>query len=225
MKKGMIELVENFIDSKLRQVHTMLPGKIVNYDEVQRKATIKMLIRLRTVEGTVLSIPEINNVPVIFPSGQNFSLTWPLEKNDGVEVRFSEEGLGAFLKGKTEVDGDSFARFVLTDAVCQPGLNSFKNIPVSKATIKADKNGNININNGDEGAARLNDDVKSTIVEDSTYWNWLVGFVNVFLAFVPVPGDGGAALKAAMVAYIIANPVPLSLLSKIIEASGSVNIG
>lgn len=173
MKKGWVQITEDFIDSKLRHVHTMLPGKIVNYNEDQRKATVKLLIKLRTVEGELLSVLPIDNVPVVFPSGKNFSITWPLEKDDGVEVRFSEEGLGAFLNSKIEVDGDSFARFALTDAICTPGLHSFKSIPDAKATIEIDKNGNIDINKGSKGAAREDDTIVITAVTDPAFFTYL----------------------------------------------------
>lgn len=173
MKKGFAEIVEDFVDSKLRHVHTMLPGKIVNYDADERKATVQILIKLRTVENELLTVPPISNVPVIFPSGKNFNMIWPLEKEDGVEVRFSEEGLGNFLQLAVEADGDSLARFSLTDAVCTPGLHSFKSIPDSKGTIEIDKDGNIDINKGSKGAAREDDTIEITAVTDPTFFIYL----------------------------------------------------
>lgn len=146
-RKGIVQIFEDFVDSILRKVHTTLPGQIETYNEDDKIAKVKILVRLRMVDGEILSIPPIENVPVIFPIVKGFSLEFPLEKGDGVEVRFCEEGLGAFLKGKTEVDGDSFARFALTDAICTPGLWSPKSRPAKpKATIKIDKDGNINFN-------------------------------------------------------------------------------
>ena len=84
-------------------------------------------------------------MPVIFPSSGKFSLLFPLNRNDGVEIRFSEEGIGAFLKGTVEVDADSFARFAMADAVCTPGLWSFKNVPDSGSTIEVESSGKIKI--------------------------------------------------------------------------------
>jgi hypothetical protein len=61
-------------------------------------------------------------------------------------ILFSEEGIGAFLDGQTEVAADSLARFALTDAICIPGLFPKKRIPSFQATIEIDSSGNISLN-------------------------------------------------------------------------------
>lgn len=73
-----------------------------------------------------------------------------------------------------------------------------------------------------KGVGRQGDEVKSTAAEDATAWNWLTGFVNVFQTWVVVPNDGGAALQAAMNAYIAGAPVPSSLTGKITGCSAHV---
>jgi hypothetical protein len=60
-------------------------------------------------------------------------------------ISFSEEGIGGFLKGSVEVTADSFARFAMTDAVCTPGLWSFKNVPTSGSVIEISSTGAITI--------------------------------------------------------------------------------
>ncbi len=81
--------------------------------------------------------------------------------------------------------------------------------------------------NPTKGAARETDPTISTGAEDTTFWNWLAGLVNVFLippggAWTVVGGDGGAALQTAMTAYLLANPVPTQLIGKISAASTKV---
>lgn len=84
----------------------------------------------------------------------------------------------------------------------------------------------INLNKGSFGAARKEDKVKSTMAEDSTFWQWLQGFISVFQSsWNPVPNDGGAALKTALATYLSSNPVPSELSGKIIDGSQSVKIG
>jgi hypothetical protein len=146
-KKDLTEdIFSKYVESILKNVHTCLPGKIESYDKSKRKAKVKVLIKYRTDLETELKIPPIDNVPVIFPSGANFTLEWSLKKNDGCLVLFSEEGIGNYLNGTNqEVSSDSYARFQLTDAICLPGLFSFKGIPSSKNTIEIDESGNINI--------------------------------------------------------------------------------
>jgi len=72
------------------------------------------------------------------------------------------------------------------------------------------------------GVARETDPTISTSAEDATYWAWLSGFAGVFTSWTPVPNDGGAALKAAMIAYITTNPVPSQLAGKIDDGSAVV---
>lgn len=95
----------------------------------------------------------------------------------------------------------------------------------SEGDITIEAKNNVIINKGVNGAARKEDLVKSTSVEDQKFWVWLSGFINVFNAWVPVPNDGGSALKTALTTYLTANPVPSDLTGKIIEGSKSVKIG
>jgi len=71
---------------------------------------------------------------------------------------------------------------------------------------------------GGAGAAkevvRKGDATLSDSSTDGTFWTWLAGFSDVIESWTTAPNDGGAALKAAMIAYITANPVPTSLTGK-----------
>lgn len=187
------DIFSKYVETALKNVHTCLPGRIESYTKSQRKAKVKVLIRYRTDLETEIEIPPIDNVPVIFPSGKNFTLEWPLEKNDGCLVLFSEEGIGNFLNSTNqEVDPDSYARFQLTDAICLPGLFSFKGVPNSKATIEIDSSGNININNGTKGAVREGDSVitKFSVLDNTAWHTWFLA-IN---ALVPgYPGVAGTA--------------------------------
>jgi hypothetical protein len=74
-------------------------------------------------------------------------------------------------------------------------------------------------------AARQEDTTVSSSAEDAAFWGWLSGFISVFQSWVPVPSDGGAALKAALTAYLTANPTPTEMAGKIDSGSNQVEIG
>jgi len=95
----------------------------------------------------------------------------------------------------------------------------------TKTLVSINEDNNINIGDGAKGSARKDDEIKSTSSEDSTYWTWLSGLVNILMTWTVVPADGGAALKAAVVAYIATSPVPSSLTGKITKASSTVKVG
>lgn len=80
-------------------------------------------------------------------------------------------------------------------------------------------------NTGFQPAARQEDATTSSSTEDSTYWAFWTGLIGVFKAWVPVPNDGGAALKTALTVFFGANPTPTSQTGKINAGSDQVQIG
>jgi hypothetical protein len=183
MKEGIVEVLDLWLDSRLKNVHTILPAKIESYSgHDKRKAQVKIQVRFRTVDGQILTIDPIDDVPVIFPSSGKFSLLFPLNKGDGCLVAFSEEGIGNFLKSTTEVDADSLARFQLSDAICIPGLWSFKNVPSSTSTIEIDDSGNVNINGSPD--VNINGDTRNLVshTELNSALQILVAAINATFA-------------------------------------------
>jgi hypothetical protein len=208
-KEGTVDILDIWLQSRLKDVHTVLPGTIeVYYGHSQRKARVKVGVQTRTKKDTRLTIPPIDNVPVMFPSSQGFKFLFPLKKGDGCLILFSEEGIGAWLKGRTEVAADSLAKFSLTDAICVPGLWSFKNVPnEEKGSIIVDDQGNININQGTKGVARKDDAIVSNAATDTTYEAWRL----IFNTWATGLGLG--------------TPMPASRTGKIIGGSTSVKAG
>ena len=126
----MTETLERFFDNKLNSIHTMIPAKIVEYyGHGERKCKVKPLVKLRTAQNQLVEIKPIDDVPVIFPGTVEVGLLFPIRKDDGVMLIFSECSLGNFLNGSGEVDADDMSRFTLADCVAVPGLWSFKDAP------------------------------------------------------------------------------------------------
>lgn len=153
MKENIVDVFNAWLDSHLERIHTAIPGKIESYSgHSDRKAKVKPLIKLKTSQGASLTIPPIENVPVIFPSSNTFNLLYPLKKGDNCLIVFSEVGIGNYLNGKgvNDVEPDDLSRFSLTDAICIPGLWPFSSTPSSvKATIEVDDSGNVSVDGGD----------------------------------------------------------------------------
>lgn len=150
MKENIVDVFNQWIDSRLERIHTLIPGKIESYSgHTIRKAQVKPLVKLKTTQGTSLSIPPIENVPVIFPSSPSFNFLFPLPAGTGCMIGFMEAGIGNFLNGQgsIEVEPDDLNRFALTDAVCIPGLFPFSQVPKTpKSTIEIDDSGVIKLN-------------------------------------------------------------------------------
>ena len=206
--EGPVESLDLWLESRLRNVHTCLPGTIDKYyGHSTRKAKVKPMVKLRTVTGEILTIPAIDDVPVQFPGSATFQFLFPLKKNDGCLILFSEEGIGAFLKGRAEVNSDDFARFQFTDAICIPGLWSFKSVPGSpKSTIEIDDSGNINLNGSTKGVARLDDTTINNAITDPVFEIWRLAF-NVWAGTTGGP------------------PMPSTRAGKIDSSSNTVKAG
>lgn len=128
--KDLSRVLNEWFDNKLFEIHTHIPGKIVSYSATERKAKVQPLIKIRDNNNDTFQIDPIDNVPVIFPSTAKFNLVFPLEKDDGCLLLFSEVSLGNYLNGKGNiVDADDSNRFELTDCICIPGLWGLKNTP------------------------------------------------------------------------------------------------
>ena len=160
------DIFAQWLDAKMKAVHTDIPGEIQSYDESTKKATVKPLIKLRTNQDDILTIPPIDNVPVMMFIVKGFALDFPLEKGDGGLIIFAEEGIGDFLNGKVEVTADDFSRFNLTDAIFLPGLWGFNNRPESRSKISIDSDGNINVTAPTGTSISLGDNPAKQLVND-----------------------------------------------------------
>ena len=150
MIEGIVDTLQKFLDSRLLNVHTMLPGTITKYSgHTDRKATVLPMVKTKLLNGSDLPIQPIDNVPVVFPSSNTFSLLFPVKAGDGCIIIFSEAGIGNYLSGAGEVkEADDLSRFSLTDAVCVPGLWPFSLAPTNTnlSTIEINDAGIIAIN-------------------------------------------------------------------------------
>jgi len=167
MKKDPYQIMIEFLDAYLQDVHTSIPGEIISYDAALRKATVKPLVKMKHWDGSDAEHQNITNVPVIFPSCGNFALLFPLQQGDSLLLCFSENGIGKYLKSGTLSNADTLNRFSLNDCVALPGLHSFAkvskpsnyieytdqgalDIVTSKGSVKIDAAGNVVMNDGTE---------------------------------------------------------------------------
>jgi len=156
------EILDIWLDSRLRRVHTILPGKIVEYDYTTRKAKVKPLIKMKMRDNTNLSIDPIDNVPVLIYGTNKANIYIPIKKDDGVLLLFSESPMGNYLNSTTEQEADDLRRFNLADCIAIPGLWSFKSVPT------APDNGNDFFINFQDAKITIKDKTNDIIIETTT---------------------------------------------------------
>lgn len=125
------EVLARVIRHELAKVKVSLPAKIVEYDHSEQKATVQPLIKPQffnpeTEEIQAYELKELVNLPVLFPSSKDHSLSWPLERGDRVTVIFSDRNLDDWLLTDGEdIESEDPRRFSWTDAVVVPGGRAF----------------------------------------------------------------------------------------------------
>jgi hypothetical protein len=113
------------VDARLVDMHVCLPGRVKKYDYRAQKADVQPLLKRPYVNGAK-SLPMITSVPVVWPRGSGGGLNFPLQKDDGVLLVFSERSLDKWLASSGgEADPGDSRRFDLSDAIAVPGLNPF----------------------------------------------------------------------------------------------------
>ncbi len=205
------EAINTAVELGLRNLHTMIPAKVVKWDADKQRANCQILIKQVTEgedgEREVASWPVVPGVPVQFMGAGDFRITVPVDTGTIGMLLFSHRSMDKWLSGSgSEVDPEFDHDHALTDAVFLPGLRTFGN-PLSPAVasdvIELSAGGTTNFV---ALANKVNDNFDAL-------WNLLDGvFGNSSTPIVtPAPAAPDpvyVALKAAIAAAQIALTLP-----------------
>lgn len=111
------------INTYLKDVHTMLPGQIVNFDPVEQLADIQPQLK-RNIDGELVNLPVLSQVPVRFLKSGDFTITFPLKAGDEVALYFIERSIDNWLEDGGIQSPNDFRKFDLSDAYAVPVLYS-----------------------------------------------------------------------------------------------------
>ena len=136
---GMSQALDSYFEQAMTGVHTSLPGEVVDYNETSHRAKVKPSVLMLMGNGIQIELPELLEVPVLFPSAKSFDLEFPLEKGDKVMLVFQEQDISSWKKGDKDPYSETASRFSLDSAIAVPGL--FPEPQKGKARICVDKNG------------------------------------------------------------------------------------
>lgn len=119
------DAVTAVVDYRLNNVHTAMPGSIVDYDYTKQKASVQPLLNKVWTDGTNTPFPVLENVPVIFPKSGGAGLTFPVLAGDTCLLLFIERSTDLWLTVGGQVNPDDRRKFDLSDAVAIMGLFPF----------------------------------------------------------------------------------------------------
>lgn len=124
---GLSELIRIAIRQNQAELHVSLPGRIDSYDVAEQKADIQLLLQrvLVDTDGVELpaeTLPILHDVPIAFPRGGGYFLSWPLAEGDLVHVVFVERSTDQYLGGDGNLTKPlDFRMHNISDAVAYPG--------------------------------------------------------------------------------------------------------
>jgi hypothetical protein len=122
------EVITAAIDARIANVHTAMPGRVVEYDASTQTASVQPLVMASYVDERGDRIPErlpvIHDVPICFPSTGSYAITWPISAGDVVLIVVASCSLDQWLARGGELDPEDDRRHHLADAVAIPGLRS-----------------------------------------------------------------------------------------------------
>ena len=125
------DLIRGGIFEYLKDVHTALPGVIESFDAGEQLAKVRPAIKrvFKTSDGEAVTttpqeLPLLINVPVIFPAGNGWHLTFPVTKGDECLIIFCERSIEGWRNDGGVVEPSAKRFHALNDAVAIMGLHS-----------------------------------------------------------------------------------------------------
>lgn len=119
-------------------IWTALPGIVVSYNAAKRTAVIQPTVQAKVLQKTGESknetLPVCPDVPVLFPGGGGFSLTFPLAAgNEGLLIFCSRSIDATWQSGGVQPQVEQRLHD-LSDGMFIPAAYSQQNLPVSPNT-------------------------------------------------------------------------------------------
>lgn len=201
---SLAEVLQAALDNIKAQLHVAMPGTVVSYDEASQKANVQPQIKSLIIDQDgneeLLSLPELPSVPVVFPRGGGFFVSFPLQPGDQVLLVICDREINVWKSKGGDVSPQDPRTHHLADAVAIPGCYPFtdvladahaSNMVLGKdggAQVHIKTNGQVHIGSGnaDAWAAREGDDVQVTIPAGT----FLVSASGGVLNSSPVVVDG-----------------------------------
>ena len=121
------ELILEGIRGALFDLHTGLPARVLSVPE-SGAVDVQPLLRRTYVDELeqeqTVDLPPISRVPLLFPCGGGWSITWPIAVGDLVYLAFAERSLDAWKDAPpgSSVDPLETRYHHLSDAVAIPAL-------------------------------------------------------------------------------------------------------
>ncbi len=146
------------VEEAAKNLHVALPVKVLSFDASKQTASCLPMIKALLAEGKSIQLPVLADVPVKFPRGGGFALTFPLKAGDEGMVIFSDRCIDGWWQSGVASEPLDLRMHDLSDACLLPGFSSVPNaIPAhdagsivmrkldNSAYLKIDQGGSVEI--------------------------------------------------------------------------------
>lgn len=199
------ENIADALNSKLLDLHTAIPGRVVTYNPVLQVADVEIIVRnpLETADGSILheEFAVVPNVKVRWPRGGGFSIHFPLAEGDHVLLIFCEASIAMWRETGQPGEVGDLRRHDLSHAIALPGIEPDDDpIPVLDAIP-----GTVCFNG--PGVWRFGS-AAADFAAHATSTNAAISALQAQIAALQTEAIGFGAYIAALTAAFAANPTP-----------------
>ena len=110
------------LDEHAKSIYTAMPGIVTAFDADTARASVRGALYLIDTDERQHQRPIIEDVPVLYPRGGGYRMTFPLAEGDDVLLIFSMRGLSAWKRALGEARPDVGAVLDGDHVVCVPGF-------------------------------------------------------------------------------------------------------
>lgn len=198
------------LESWQGRVYTTLPGVVESYSAATRTATVSVGVKRKLLDGSLETIPPIQNVRVVLPECGTWEIDFDLTAGDEGLLHFSARSLEVWRQNGGIVDPRDTRKHDLSDAWFVPGGQSKPRTTagVSQKMVLRAKDGSV--------AIELDNATNMVKVGDQTATDFgalaslvatqLTTLKTAISAAPVVAGDGGASFKAVLLAALSSWP-------------------
>lgn len=112
------------IEGRLKDLHTCMPGIIASFDPDKQTASVQPAIQRIFTEKGAVNLPLCVDVPVCFPGGGDFQLTFPVKAGDECILMFSERAIDLWYSQGGTTQPSEYRLHDLSDGMAVVGINN-----------------------------------------------------------------------------------------------------
>jgi hypothetical protein len=208
---SLAQVIQAAVAAGASDLRVACPGVIQRYDATTGLADVKPQVKSsHTNENGArefLELPVVPNVPVVFPGAGGLRITFPITQGEHCLLIFCDRSIDEWIESGTDTEPNDARTHHLSDAIAIPGLRAkpeaWHGAEAGVVTIGADNSP------ADFVALAAKVDAQ------------LAALKAAIVGWVPVPNDGGLALKTALAALFLGPPVwPATVASATVKVKG-----